>query len=141
MAGTNATWAGNALDFLTGRAVAYTAPRSTYLALLLADPSSPAGDGTYDITTMSEVTTPGYARQQVVWTAPSGSPMTTANNALLFYGPFTADMTAPAQFAALVTSASGTTGQVIYAWPIDDPLQAATNESLQVAAGALTLNA
>ncbi|MFE2101466.1 hypothetical protein [Streptomyces sp. NPDC059468] len=139
MSGTNPIWAGNALDFLTGRAVAYTAPRTTYLALLIADPTG--DDGTYDITTMAEVSTPGYARQQVTWTAPAGAPMTTANNSLLFYGPFTADMTDSVTFAALVTSASGTTGQVIYAWPIDSPLQAATNESLQIAAGALTLNA
>jgi hypothetical protein len=139
MAGTVPTWAGNALDFLTGRAVAYTAPRNTYLALLIADPG---GDtDTIDMTTLPEITTAGYARQQVVWTAPSGSPMTTANNALLFYGPFTADMVDAAQYAALVTTASGTTGDVIYVWPIDDPLQAATNESLQIAAGALTLNA
>jgi hypothetical protein len=139
MAGTTETWAGNALDFLTGRAVAYTAPRSTYLALLIADPG---GDtDTVDMTTLPEITTPGYARQQVVWTAPSGAPMTTANNAMLFYGPFTADMVDAASFAALVTTASGTTGTCIYVWPIDDPLLAVTNESLQIAAGALTLNA
>jgi hypothetical protein len=139
MAGTTAIYAGRALDFLTGRAVSYTAPRSTYLALLIADPG---GDtDTIDMTTLPEITTAGYARQQVVWTVPDGSPMTTANNALLFFGPFTADMVDAAQFAALVTTASGTTGEVIYVWPIDDPLQAATNESLQIAAGALTLNA
>jgi hypothetical protein len=138
MAGTNAVWAGNALDVLTGRAVALAAPRATYLALLVADPTSE--DGTYSMSTLAEVTTPGYARQQVTWTAPSGSPMTTANNTLLFYGPFTADMTDSVQYAALVTSPSGTAGDVIYAWPIDSPLQAATNESLQIAAGALTLN-
>jgi hypothetical protein len=139
MAGSTPTWAGNALDFLTGRAVAYTAPRSTYLALLIADPVGE--DGSVDMTTLPEVSTPGYARQQVVWTAPAGSPVTTANNALLFYGPFTSDMTDAAVFAALVTSASGTTGDVIYVWPIDSPLLAVTNESLQIAAGALTLNA
>jgi hypothetical protein len=138
MAGTNPVWAGNALDLLTGRAVALASPRTTYLALLISDPTQE--DGSYDITALPEVSTPGYARQQVVWTAPSGAPMTTANNALLFFGPFTADMTDSATFAALVTSASGTTGDVIYAWPIDSPLQAATNESLQIAAGALTLN-
>jgi hypothetical protein len=138
MAGTNPVWAGNALDLLTGRAIALTSPRTTYLALLIADPTQE--DGSYDMTALAEVSTPGYARQQVVWTAPSGAPMTTANNALLFYGPFAADMTDAASFAALVTSASGTTGTVIYAWPIDSPLQAATNESLQIAAGALTLN-
>jgi hypothetical protein len=43
MAGTNPVWAANALDFLTGRAVAYTAPRSTYLALLTADPTPEDG--------------------------------------------------------------------------------------------------
>jgi hypothetical protein len=138
MPGTNPVWAGNALDMLTGRAIALAAPRTTYLALLIDDPTQE--DGTYSMTALPEVSTPGYARQQVVWTAPSGAPMTTANNALLFYGPFTADMTDAASFAALVTSASGTTGTVIYAWPIDSPLQAATNESLQIAAGALTLN-
>ncbi|MER5754285.1 hypothetical protein [Streptomyces sp. NPDC002088] len=139
MAGPNATWAGNALDFLTGRAVAYTAARSSYLALLTSDP---AGDGeVISMTNLPEITTSGYARQQVVWTAPSGEPMTTANNALLFYGPFTADMVDAAAFAALVTTASGTSGSVIYVWPIDSPLQAVTNESLQIAAGALTLNA
>jgi hypothetical protein len=138
MAGTNPVWAGNALDMLTGRAIALAAPRTTYLALLIADPTQ--DDGTYSMTSLPEVSTPGYARQQVVWTAPSGAPMTTGNNALLFFGPFTADMTDAATYAALVTSASGTTGTVIYAWPIDSPLQAATNESLQIAAGALTLN-
>ncbi len=136
MSGATSVWAGKALDFLTGRAVAYTAPRNTYLALLIADPGDPA-----DLTTLAEVSTPGYARQQVVWTAPTGSPVTTQNNALLFYGPFTADMTDAAVFAALVTSASGTAGDVLYVWPIASPLLAVTNESLQVAAGALTLNA
>jgi hypothetical protein len=136
MAGATSVWAGKALDFLTGRAVAYTAPRNTYLALLIADPGDPA-----DLTTLAEVTTPGYARQQVVWTAPTGDPMTTQNNGLLFYGPFTADMTDAAQFAALVTSASGTSGDVLFVWPIASALLAVTNESLQIAAGALTLNA
>ncbi|MFE9525244.1 hypothetical protein [Streptomyces sp. NPDC006631] len=140
MAGTNPFWAAAALDFLTGRAVAYTAPRSTYLALLTADPTPEDGSAA-SMTTMSEITTAGYARQQVTWTAPAGVTKVTANNALLFYGPFTADMTDAASFAALVTTASGTAGQIIYVWPIDGPLQAATNESLQIAAGSLTLNA
>jgi hypothetical protein len=56
------------------------------------------------MTTMSEITTAGYARQQVTWTAPAGVPMVTSNNALLFYGPFTADMVDAASFAALVTT-------------------------------------
>ena len=137
MAGTNAVWAGKALDLLTGRAVTLTAPRNTYLALLTADPGTPLADAT----TLAEITTPGYARQQVVWTAPANTPMTTANSALLFYGPFTADMTSAASFAALVSAATGTTGvDVLYVWPIASPLLATANQSLQIAAGLLTLN-
>lgn len=139
MAGVTPTWAANALDFLTGRAVAYTAPRTTYLALLTAEPE--ADNGTpITLSMLPEVTTAGYARQQVTWTAPTGSPLVTSNNSLLFYGPFTAAMVDAATHAALVTVASGTSGDVIYIWPIDGALQAATNESLQIAAGALTLN-
>lgn len=137
MAGTTDVWAGNALDFLTGRAVAYTAPRSTYLALISGNP----GDDDWTLATLPEITTAGYARQQVTWTAPTGSPAATHNNALLFFGPFTADMLDAANYAALVTAASGTTGAVIFVWPIDNPLLAVTNESLQIAAAALSLNA
>jgi hypothetical protein len=137
MAGTTSVWAGKTLDFITGRAVAYTAPRNTYLALASGNPD----DDDWTMATLPEITTPGYARQQVVWTAPTGAPMTTQNTALLFYGPFTADMLDSANYAALVTAQTGTTGEVIYVWPIDSPLLAVTNESLQIAAGALTLNA
>lgn len=140
MAGTTPTWAKNALDFLTGRAVAYTTPRTTYLALLSADPT-PEDGSAINMSALPEITTAGYARQQVTWTAPSGNPATTKNNTLLFFGPFTADMTDAATHAALVSTASGTTGDVIYVWPIADPLLAVTNESLQIAAGSLTLNA
>jgi hypothetical protein len=140
MAGTNPTWAKNALDFLTGRAVAYTAPRSTYLCLLSADPT-PEDGSAVNMATLPEITTAGYARQQVAWTVPSGSPMVTKNTSLLFFGPFTADMVDAASFAALVSTASGTSGDLVYVWPIDAPLQAVTNESLQVTAGSLTLNA
>jgi hypothetical protein len=135
MAGTTDVWAGNALDFLTGRATALVAPRTTYLALCIADPGNAA-----TMATLPEISTAGYARQQVVWTAPSGAPMTTMNNALLFFGPFTAAMTDAAAYGALVSTASGTSGDVIFAWPIPNPLLAAVNESLQIAAGALTLN-
>lgn len=137
MAGTSTLWAGKTLDFLTGRAVAYTAPRNTYLALLSGDVDS----GDWTMATMPEITTPGYARQQVVWTVPTGAPMTTQNTGLLFFGPFTASMVDEANFAALVTAQTGTAGEVIYVWPVDSPLLAVANESLQIAAGALSLNA
>jgi hypothetical protein len=139
MAGTTPTWAKNVLDFLTGRAVAYTAPRTTYVSLLTADPTPEDGTA-INMAALPEITTPGYARQQVSWVVPSGTPATTANNALVFFGPFTADMADSASHVALVTTASGISGDLVYVWPIDGPLQAATNESLQIAAGALTLN-
>lgn len=137
MAGSTDVWAGHALDLLTGRAIQLTAPRNTYLALLTADP----GTAITDASTLSEITTAGYARQQVTWTAPTGEPMLTSNSALLFFGPFTADMVDAAAFAALVSASTGTTGvDVMYVWPISSPLLATANESLQIPAGSLTLN-
>lgn len=136
MSGATTPWAGNALDLLTGRAAALPAPRNTYLALLSGNP----GDVEWTLATMPEITTAGYARQQVVWTVPAGAPLVTANNALLFFGPFTADMSSAVNYGALVSAASGTTGDLIFLWPLSTPQLAVTSESLQLAAGVLTLN-
>lgn len=121
--------AGAALDAMTGRAT--QTARTTYLALLTAAPT----DATTNAT-MAEVTTAGYARQAVTWAAPSGDPRVTSNTALLTFGPFTAD---PPNIthAALVSSASGTSGDFIYWWTLDNARDAANGDSLTVAVGAL----
>jgi hypothetical protein len=121
--------AGYALDIVTGRNAGPGA-RTTYLALLTAAPSD-----TTTLATMSEVSTSGYARQAVTWSAPAldTGVMTTKNSAQLTFGPFTAD---PPNIThcALVSASSGTTGDFLAWWSLTAAKDPAINESLQFAA-------
>lgn len=132
MAGQLSTTGANiALDAATGRAT--QTARTVYLALLTAAPS----DAT-TVATMTEVTTSGYSRQAVTFSAPTGDPSTSSNTATITFGPFSADPP-NVPYAALVSSASGTGGDLIAYWTADIARDAANGESLQVAAGALIL--
>lgn len=122
------------LDYLTGRNVAYTAARNSYLGLAIAIPDEPI-----TLATLAEVTTAGYARVQVTWTAPAGSPIAIPNSASVQIGPVTADMDTAAAYAFMTEAASGTTGTVLYVWQLLDPVQAKMNKPIFVAAGALTI--
>lgn len=124
--------AGYALDIVTGRN-AGPGVRTTYLALLSAAPTDATTLGT-----MSEIATAGYARQSVTWTAPTGDPRSTENSATLTFGPFTADPP-NVTHCALVSAASGTTGDFLMHWALDTAKDAATDESIEFAAGALTM--
>lgn len=124
--------AGKALDAITGRATATA--RTTYLALLTAAP----GDAT-TIATMSELSTAGYSRQAVTWSTPSGDPQATSNTAAITFGAFTADPPNVTHLA-LVSAASGTTGDFLYYWTADTARDAATGDSISVAIGALTMS-
>ena len=124
--------ANNALDAATGRAT--QTARTVYLALLTAAPT----DST-TVATMTELTTAGYARQVCAWSAPSGDPSTSSNTATLTFGPFSADPPSVA-YAALVSSASGTSGDFIAYWTADVAQDAANGQSIQVSVGALTLS-
>ena len=133
MAGEAANFgAGAALDAMTGRAT--QTARTTYLCLLTAAPSD-----TTTLATMSEVSTAGYARQAVTWSAPSGDPRSTSNSGAVTFGPFTADPPNVTHLA-LVSASSGTTGDFIYYWTADTARDGATNDSIQVASGALVMN-
>lgn len=121
--------AGIGLDAMTGRAT--QTARTTYLALLTAAPS----DST-TLATMSELTTSGYSRQSVTWNAPSGDPRVTSNTNTITFGPFTADPPNVTHMA-LVSAASGTTGDFIYFWTADVARDAANGDSIQVAIGGL----
>lgn len=123
--------AGIALDAMSGRATASS--RTTYLALLTAAPTDAS-----TLATMTEVTTSGYSRQAVTWSAPSGDPRVTSNTALITFGPFTADPP-NVTHAALVSAASGTTGDFIYWWTLDNARDGANGDSLTVAIGALVM--
>jgi hypothetical protein len=121
-----------ALDAWSGRVTA--AARTTYLALLTAAPNDQT-----TVAGMAELAVAGYARQAVTWGAPSGDPSQIANSAPIVFGPFTADA-APVTHCALVSSASGGTGDFLGHWALEAAKDAAAGESIQFAAGQLTMN-
>lgn len=124
------------LDYLTGRALDFSSPRTTYLALLTATVADDAA-----MTALPEVTTPGYARQAVTWGASTTArPSTTSNSAVVTFGPVTADMSVPVTHAVLVTVNTGTAGQILAKWQLDAPQQPVNGQALQIASGKLTLN-
>ena len=105
-----------------------------YVAMLNADPGLDAV-----MLSLPEIADAGYARQLVRSTPPALHPRATGNNSLLTFGPFPAGMARSAIYVALVESATGTSGQVRYVWPLDTLLQAGLSESVQLPASALTL--
>lgn len=124
-----------ALDAVTGRATVSSA--TTYLALLTAAPTD-----TTTPATMSEYGATGYSRQTVTWSTPAlnGSNVPETNNSgALTFGPFTAGTGATISHCALVTSASGTTGEIRAWWSLDTSRTPGTNDSLQFAANALKI--
>lgn len=121
-----------ALDIATGRAAGPGA-RTMYLALLSAAP----GDAT-TMGTMTEITTSGYARQSVTWSAPTGQPASSSNSAQITFGPFSA-ATPSVGWCCLVSASSGTSGDLTMYWTLNAAKTAAIGESMQVAASGLTM--
>lgn len=127
-----------ALDAVTGRATATA--RTTYLALLTAAPSDATTDGTISVT---EYAATGYSRQTVTWTTPAlnGSSIPeSSNSGVLTFGPFTAGTGSTITHAALVSAASGTSGDMLAWWSLDTSRTPAVNDSVSVAANALKLS-
>src|SRR6478735_4819508 len=124
--------AGHALDGLNGRAT--KTARATYVALLTV-----ALTDTDTMASMTEVTTAGYARQSVTWSAPTGDPQVASNTNAMTFGPFTAD---PPNigFLGLVSVATGTAGELLYRWTADTARDGVTNDSITIAIGALTMS-
>lgn len=120
-----------ALDAVQGRAT--QTARTTYLALLTAA----ANDAT-TLASMSELSATGYSRQTVTWSAPTGDPSSTSNSATITFGPFGTDP-ANVTHCALVSAASGTTGDFLMFWTLDAAKDAAINESIEFAASALVM--
>jgi hypothetical protein len=120
------------LDAASGRAT--QSSRTTYLVLLTAAPS----DST-TLASMSEVSTAGYARQSVTWTDPTTTE-TTSNSAAITFGPFSADPP-NVTHCAVVSAASGTSGDFIWYFTLDNARDASTGDSISVAVGALSMSA
>lgn len=133
MAGEASTFgAGVALDAMNGRAT--QTARTTYLAALTAAPT----DAT-TLATMTELTTTGHGgRKAVTWAAPSGDPTVTSNTNAMTFGPFTADPPSVG-WLALVSAASGTTGDFIYWWTVDTARDGISGDTLNVAISALVM--
>lgn len=121
-----------AQDAVTGRAAA--SARTVYVALLSAAPT----DAT-TLATMTEITTAGYTRQTYTPTTPAGDPSVVSNSNAITFGPFTADPPAVTHLA-LVSAASGTTGDFLYWWTADTARDAAIGDSITIAIGGLTMS-
>lgn len=114
-----------------------------YGALLTSDPSTSGAGGTQavNITDLVEVTTAGYSRASIIFTAASAAlPSVSSNTTTITWGPFTGDMLLPAQWLALVTSASGTSGTLLYLWTLDTPEQASASQQIQIATSSLSIS-
>lgn len=73
-------------------------------------------------------------------TATASYPSVSTDSGTVTWGPMTADMLVPALFAALVTVSSGTQGLYLYSWPLPDPQQVSTSQSIQIATSQLSLS-
>lgn len=132
----SAAGAKSKVEYLTGRAVEFTAPFTAYLALLTGDVADNAA-----MTGLPEVATPGYARQPVTWGAATlARPSVISNSAVITYGPVTADMVTPVTYAVLVTTSTGTGGKILYKWQLDSPQQPVNGQALQIATTKLTIS-
>lgn len=112
-----------------------SAPAAYYLTLLTADPT-----GLTTIAALTEVVDSNYSRQQVVFGNAStvSAPSTTSNTAIITFGGisgFAANMPLPAQWAALVSVSTGTTGLLLGTWLLNQPQQVLATQQINVAVG------
>lgn len=128
------TGSGNAVKEYNGSAWV-VAPANNYLALLTADPT-----GVSTIAGLTEVTTSGYSRVAVSFNAATAAyPSVATNSSLITFGPFTANMALPAQWVAMVSVVSGTTGFLRRTWMLASPQQVSATQTVDIAAGALQI--
>ncbi|WP_188187622.1 phage tail fiber protein [Nonomuraea sp. SYSU D8015] len=124
------------LNYYVGKNLEYTGTFSTYLALLTANVAD-----NVEMTSLPELTTPGYSRQVVTWTdATLARPSVISNSGIITFGPVTQDVTVPITHAVLVTVPVGTSGKVLYKWQLDSPQQPVNGQALQIAVAKLSIS-
>jgi hypothetical protein len=114
-------------------------PGARWLALLTSDP---VASGVVNISDagFTEMTTSGYVRVPVTFTnATTGYPSQASNAALLTFGPMVASMIVPIQWVAMVTSASGTSGQMLCSWALSAAVQVAASQAIYVSPNQLII--
>ena len=123
------------LDTITKRGTA-----TSYLEILTAAPTH-----TSTLSTVTELSISGYSRQAVTWSVPafnsSAGAWSTSNTAAVVFGPFATDMTSIAIYLILVSAASGTSGNIQYAFQLDLNFEALAGTPVQVDIGALAIYA
>lgn len=134
------------LNWITGTSLGgWTPPTTGYVMLLTADPTTTAAiPSDPQLSELVELAATGYARQIATWSVSSTPNQGTSqiqNSNLLTYGPFTgvAGSGTTTTFGALVTAASGTTGEVIATWQWDIPVLAPQNQSITIPIANITL--
>ena len=127
--------AARAIDASTGRTT--ITPLSTFVALLTAAPNPT--DLMEDLAEVAPPGTLGYARQQAVWSAPTGSPPTTHNVDEISFGPFSDDL-APVTHCALVTTQVANAGLLLFYWVLDDARDPAIGDTITFSSGSLTIH-
>lgn len=125
---------GNAVKDWNGAAWVI-ASATYYVALLTSDPT-----GLTTVASLTEDATTGYARVAVPFSpSVAGPPVTISNSGLVTFGPFTANQALPVQWAALVTSSSGTGGFLLETWTFATPQQVLSTQTINIAAGFLQI--
>jgi len=102
-----------------------------YLAMATALPTGP-GTATLASFNAHEITTGGYSRQTITWNSASGG--TVDNAGTVLFGQFTADPPS-LQYIFECDTATGTTGNVLAYWTLDDALNAANGDYIQFSPG------
>jgi hypothetical protein len=102
-----------------------------YLAMATALPRGPS-TATLASFAVHEIATAGYSRQAVTWASPSGGTIAHSGNEI--FGAFSADPPSVPYIWECDTS-TGTTGNVIAYWTLDDPLDAASGDFIQFSPG------
>jgi hypothetical protein len=129
----NVVGAGYGLDAAMGRATVNA--RTLYLALLTTIPSQ-----TSTPASMVEYTATGYARQICAMSVPAGTPRVASNTATLTFGPLTgANNVTQIVGWALVSTASGTTGDMVAQGDLTVARTPAANDQLAVSPGSITV--
>lgn len=115
------------------------APSARYIALLTYDP---VVGGAVLVSDLVELSIGGYARQSVDFgNAPAAYPGVVSNTNVLTFGPISTTMTTAVQWAALVTSPSGVTGDFLMSWAFNEPTMVNASQNMQVGIGQLVIQA
>ena len=136
-------WTGNAGVGGTGTWVSSPAPGTRYLALLTADPVFNAAVNPQDAG-FAELTTAGYARQAVTFTAATTAQPSLASNTAVITFTMSSSMLVPVQWVALMTLsttvvAGAPYGQFLASWNLSAPVQVNASQSIQIGIGQLVL--